>query len=289
MTPVFRFAPSPNGHLHLGHAYSALLNQKLARENRGKLLLRIEDIDTVRCTPQLEGQMLEDLEWLGLVWDEAPIRQSERFVVYRSALERLRSMGLTYPAFMSRKAVQQWIDARPSAAGPWPKDPDGSPHYPGQDKHLSRQERERNMAQNQPFAERLDGAVANTRFGPLTWREFDPNSPHQIRRVAGDPEKWGDVILRRKDTPTSYHLSSVLDDASQGVTHIVRGSDLYESTSIHRLLQTALDLPEPVYHHHPLILDDIGAKLAKSKGHPALRDLRAEGISPGQVHKWLGF
>lgn len=284
--PIFRFAPSPNGHLHLGHAYSALLNQKLARENEGKLLLRIENIDTARCTRELEIQMLSDLKWLGIEWDDNPIRQSERFDIYGDALTDLRTMGLLYPAFMSRKEVARFIGKHSA----WPNDPDGSPHYPAEDKKLSPPAVDALKAKNIPFAERMDiVAATNITGSKVDWKEFNPKDLGKIKTKYGSPDDWGDVVLLRKDTPTSYHISCVLDDALQGVTHIVRGMDLYEATSIHRLLQKLLNLPQPAYHHHQLILDDAGAKLSKSRNDIALNKLKANGVTPAKVREMLGF
>jgi len=282
--PVFRFAPSPNGYLHLGHALSALLNQAMARAAGGRLLLRIDDIDPVRCRPEYERAIFYDLRWLGLEW-EAPVRrQSEHFDAYRAALERLERQGLVYPAFESRAEIARLV----SAHGPnWPRDPDGAPLYPGNARELPASERRRRIESGEPYAWRLDLKAALARIPiPLRWSEKNGGS---LRENSADPARWGDVILGRKETPASYHLACVLDDALQGVTHVVRGLDLFQSTSIHRLLQEILRLPAPVYFHHRLILDDHGKKLAKRDPATTLRDLRAQGASPADVRRKVGL
>jgi glutamyl-Q tRNA(Asp) synthetase len=273
---VFRFAPSPNGHLHLGHALSALLNHDMARAVGGRFLLRIEDIDTSRCRPEFEDAIYEDLAWLGLTWEEPVRRQSAHLDAYRAALVRLD--GLVYPSFESRGEIARLVAERGPA---WPRDPDGAPLYPGTARDLAPEERERRMAE-EPYALRLDMAAALARVGPLSWREGEGV-------VAAQPEAWGDVVLARKDIPTSYHLSAVVDDALQGITHVVRGQDLYWSTSVHRVLQELLGLPAPVYQHHRLILDDEGRKLSKSTQATALRELRAQGVTPRDIRRMVGL
>src|SRR6185437_2178387 len=260
-TPTFRFAPSPNGHLHLGHAYSALLNFDLARARGGRFLLRIEDIDVTRCRPEYEAAIYEDLAWLGLAWETPVRRQSEHFADYRAAIDRLVAQGLVYPSFESRAEIARLVAAR-AASGLWPRDPDGAPLYPGDQRAMSTDERETRLRSGAPYALRLDMAAAVARVGPLTWREQGLDG--RIATVTADPAAWGDVVLARKETPTSYHVSVVVDDAAQGITEVVRGADLTAATSIHRLLQILLDLPEPVYLHHRLILDADGRKLSKS-------------------------
>ncbi len=282
--PVFRFAPSPNGYLHLGHAYSALLNQQLARQSGGRLLLRIEDIDLGRCRPEFEATILEDLEWLGLEWETPVRRQSEHFADYAAALQRLKSLGLVYPSFMSRKEIDAAIQA---SEGRWPHDPLGAPQYPGSERELNADDLASRIASGEDHALRLDMVKALALAGnDLGWTE---KAPAGQARITANPSAWGDVILARKDTPTSYHLSVTVDDALQGVTDVVRGMDLYHSTSIHRLLQQLLSLPEPVYHHHPLITAPDGPKLAKSAGSPSLRDMRKQGIRPQDIKRQLGF
>jgi glutamyl-Q tRNA(Asp) synthetase len=293
--PVFRFAPSPNGFLHLGHAYSALLNFDLARQTGGRFLLRIEDIDTVRCKPEFEAAIYEDLAWLGIAWEPPVRRQSEHLAGYRDALDRLVAQGLVYSSFESRTEIARLVAAR-EAAGPWPCDPDGAPLYPGTAKSLGERDRADLIRSGAPFALRLDMAEACRRAGALTWVErgegLDDESPDGERldgEVVARPQMWGDVILARKETPTSYHLSVVIDDALQGITEVVRGRDLFWSTGVHRLLQKLLDLPRPTYRHHRLVLDEAGNKLSKSTGATGLRELRAQGVTPAGIRRRLGL
>ena len=288
MPPVLRFAPSPNGYLHLGHAYSALLNADLARRAGGRLLLRIEDIDATRCRPEFEAAIYEDLAWLGMAW-EAPVRrQSEHLASYRAALDRLAAKGLIYPSFESRAEIARMVAER-DANTVWPRDPDGAPLYPGTAKRLSARERETLMASGAPYALRLDMAAALASAGNLDWTEDGEGPGGETGRVAARPEAWGDVILARKDTPASYHLAVVLDDALQGVADVVRGQDLFWATSVHRLLQRLLDLPAPRYRHHALLRDAAGAKLSKSTEATGLRELRAEGVTPAEVRRRIGL
>src|SRR5262245_39133168 len=276
-SPVFRFAPSPNGYLHLGHAYSALLNHDLARARGGRFLLRIEDIDATRCRPEYEAAIYEDLAWLGLAWETPVRRQSEHFAAYRAAIERLDAQGLVYASFESRAEIAQLVRGR-EAERPWPRDPDGAPLYPGSARSLPADERARRIAAGEPYALRLDMAAAVARVGALTWREQAADGA--ITTVAADPAAWGDVVLARKETPTSYHVSVVVDDAAQGITDVARGRDLLAATAVHRLLQALLGLAEPVYGHHSLILDADGQKLSKSTQATGLRELRAGGATP---------
>jgi glutamyl-Q tRNA(Asp) synthetase len=274
-TPVFRFAPSPNGRLHLGHAASAQLNARLARENGGRFLVRIEDIDITRCRPEFETAIFRDLAWLRLTWETPVLRQSERFHCYGEALEALQSKDLLYPCFCSRKDI-----ARDSAF--LGSDPDGAPLYSGRCRRLTEQEQQDRMKAGEPYALRLDMKAALATVGKrLTWREGAPRSWACV--IRAEPEFWGDVVLRRKEFPASYHIAVVLDDAFQGVTHVVRGQDLFAATAIHRLLQVLLDLPEPDYHHHELVRDLHGGKLSKSLGSRSLDDLRAEGLTAAQA------
>ncbi len=281
--PVFRFAPSPNGYLHLGHALSALMNSDLARAAGGRLLLRIEDIDIARCRPEYEAGIYEDLTWLGITWEEPVRRQAEHLDAYAAALDRLRRAGLIYPSFESRGEILRLVAER-EARGPWPRDPDGTPLYPGSARDLPADERVRRMALA-PYAWRLDTSAAAARAGPLFWRETGGGEGE----VRATPQVWGDVVLARKDTPTSYHLAVVVDDALQGVTHVVRGQDLFAATSIHRLLQAVLDLPVPVYHHHRLVLDEDGRKLSKSTDATSLRSLRDRGVTPADIRRMVGL
>lgn len=286
--PVFRFAPSPNGYLHLGHAFSALLNFDMARRAGGRFLLRIEDIDPARCRPEYEAAIYQDLAWLGISWETPVRRQSLHFASYREALERLSAQGLIYPSFESRAEIARLVAQR-ETEGSWPRDPDGAPCYPGAAKSLSGDERRRLIAQGAPHALRLDMAAACARAGALHWTEHGEGPGGECGAVTARPEAWGDVILARKETPTSYHLSVVLDDALQGVSDVVRGEDLFWSTSVHRLLQHLLDLTQPAYRHHRLVRDAAGHKLAKSTGATSLRELRAGGATPGDIRRLVGL
>ncbi len=284
--PVYRFAPSPNGYLHLGHAFSALVNFELAGAAGGRFLLRIEDIDAARCRPDYEQAIYEDLAWLGIAWEEPVWRQSAHFDDDRAALARLDELGLVYPSFESRSEILRLVAER-EAHAPWPRDPDGAPLYPGDARTLLPRERRRRMEMGEPYALRLDMAAAIARTGPLTWRESGPTS--ETGTVAARPQMWGDVVLARKETPTSYHLAVVIDDARQGVTDVVRGQDLFWSTGVHRLLQALLGLPAPNYHHHRLILDGDGNKLSKSTRATALRALRDGGATPTDIRRMVGL
>ena len=286
--PVFRFAPSPNGYLHLGHAFSALSNFELARARGGRFLLRIEDIDAARCRPEFEAAIYQDLEWLGISWETPVRRQSEHLSGFREAVEKLSGSGLIYPAFESRAEIARLVAMRETAS-PWPRDPDGAPLYPGTAKSLTVDERQRLIDQGLPYALRLDMAAACAQAPDLTWVEQGAGPDGETGIVAARPQAWGDVILARKETPTSYHLSVVIDDALQGVTEVVRGQDLFWSTSVHRLLQTLHGVPQPAYRHHRLILDDAGQKLSKSTKATALRELRRQGATPADIRRLVGF
>jgi glutamyl-Q tRNA(Asp) synthetase len=285
--PVFRFAPSPNGYLHLGHALSALLNADMARASGGRLLLRIEDIDQARCRPEYETAIYEDLGWLGLRWEEPVRRQSAHMDDYRAALAKLDAIGLIYPSFESRAEIAVMVAAR-EANAPWPRDPDGVPLYPGTARTMPIAERARRMT-SEPYALRLDMAAACLRSGALAWDEAGEGPAGETGAVVADPSAWGDVILARKEMPTSYHLAVLIDDAAQGVSTVVRGRDLFYSTSLHRLLQVLLGLPEPRYHHHRLILDSDGKKLSKSTAATGLRELRKAGVTPQEVRRLVGL
>ena len=289
MSPaVFRFAPSPNGYLHLGHALSALINFAMARGASGRFLLRIEDIDRARCRPQFEQAIYEDLEWLGLTW-QAPLRcQSAHFDDYRAALARLDGLGLLYPSFESRGEIARMVAER-DAQGGWPRDPDGAPLYPGNAHSLSVKERAARMQSGARFALRLDMKAALARAGPLRFVETGAGPSGETGSVMAQPQLWGDVVLARKEMPTSYHLAVVIDDALQGVTHVVRGRDLFFATGVHRLLQALLGLPEPSYHHHRLILDEHGRKLSKSTQATSLRALRKDGATPADIRSMVGL
>lgn len=286
--PAFRFAPSPNGYLHLGHAFSAMLNDDLARQSGGRFLLRIEDIDPTRCRPEFEAAIDEDLAWLGLSWEKPARRQSEHFAEYRAALEKLAGLGLVYPAFESRAETARLVAEREKEA-PWPRDPDGAPLYPGTARALAPEERARRLQSGAPYALRLDMTAACARVGPLSWIERGQGSEGETGTVAANPAAWGDVIIARKETPTSYHLAVVVDDALQGITEVVRGLDLFWSTSVHRLLQALLGLPQPIYRHHRLICDASGQKLSKSTAATGLRELRVAGVRPAEIRSRIGL
>jgi glutamyl-Q tRNA(Asp) synthetase len=289
MPPVFRFAPSSNGYLHLGHAYSVLLNFDLARRSGGRFLLRIEDIDPTRCRPEFEAAIFEDLTWLGIAWEEPVRRQSAHLSDYRTALDKLTEMGLVFPSFESR-AETALLVAQREAEGLWPLDPDGAPLYPGTARLLSPAELQRLHDAGVPHALRLDMAAAVARAGSgLTWTEHGEGPRGETGQVTAEPEAWGDVIVARKETPTSYHLSVVIDDALQGVTDVVRGEDLFYHTSVHRLLQRLLGLPAPAYRHHRLIRNETGHKLSKSGDATGLRELRAAGATPADIRHLVGL
>lgn len=286
--PVFRFAPSPNGEMHLGHAYSAILNHDMARTLGGRFLLRIEDIDTGRTRERFIAQIFEDLAWLGLTWEEPVRRQSEHFADYRGAIARLAGMGVLYPCFCTRTAVEAAVAA---LGGADVRDPDGAPLYPGICRGLPEAEIAARASSGEPFALRLDVTSALTTLtasdGPLTVSAFEPDGSETD--IAVNPGRWGDAVIVRKDTPTSYHLSVVVDDELQDVTHVVRGADLLAATDLHRLLQHLLGLPVPRYHHHRLITDVTGRKLAKSLRDTSLRSLREGGITPADIRRMIGL
>jgi glutamyl-Q tRNA(Asp) synthetase len=287
--PVLRFAPSPNGRLHLGHAFSALENERLAQRLSGRLLLRIEDIDPTRCRPEFEQAIHDDLAWLGIAFDGAARRQSDHLSDYAEALGRLQARGLVYPCFCSRSEVKRVTAARRAeAGGDWPVDPDNAPLYPGTCRALEPADAARRAAAGAQHVLRLAMDRAIEAVGePAVYAVFDAGCA--TTPVIADPARWGDVVLARKDTPTSYHLSVVVDDALQGVTHVVRGRDLEAATDIHVVLQRLLELATPLYHFHPLLLDESGDKLAKSRDSESLADLRAKGATAGEIRTRLGF
>jgi glutamyl-Q tRNA(Asp) synthetase len=287
--PVFRFAPSPNGRLHLGHAYSALLNAEFAERLGGRLLLRIEDIDVTRCRPEFVVGIEEDLNWLGFRW-EKPVRlQSEHFADYVVAFSALRQKRLAYPCFCSRKALGEAVRLTEDRTGtPWRRDPDGAPHYTGTCKGLPADEAMKRIKSAEPHTWRIDMALAcNLAPESLAYRRTDLSGVTVVQPVA--PARWGDAVIVRREIPTSYHLSVVVDDALQGITHVVRGQDLEAATDLHVLLQWLLGLPTPLYHHHGLIRDEQGDKLAKSRVSVPLRELREQGVSSLDVRRRLGF
>ncbi len=278
MTVVTRFAPSPTGLLHLGHAFAALFAEARAREAGGRFLLRIEDIDPTRCRPEFDAALLEDLAWLGLSWEEPVRRQSEHMDDYRAALARLGSQGLVYPCFCTRREIAAEIAAAAAA----PHGPDG-PIYPGTCRTLGETERRERIAAGVLHALRLDTAEASRRAGRLSWTDRE-GGPQDAR-----PEMFGDVVLARKDTPASYHLAVTVDDALQGVTLVTRGEDLFAATHVHRLLQALLGLPTPTYLHHRLLVGPEGQRFAKRDRALTLRSLREAGRAPAEVRALAGF
>lgn len=290
MTParplVTRFAPSPTGRLHLGHALSALTAHDLARRHGGCFILRIEDIDTQRCRPEFLAALLDDLAWLGITWDEPVRHQSAHFGDYRVVLDDLSARGLVYPCFCTRGDIAAEIAASASAPhGPPPMGPDG-PLYPGTCRRLSTAHRQTRLAAGEPHALRLDMTAAISAAGPLGWVEIRDGRPH---RIAATPAIHGDVVLARKDVPASYHLTVSHDDAHQGITHVVRGRDLRAATHLHRLLQALMGWPVPVWQHHRLLTDDRGQRLAKRTPGVRLADLRAAGVTPAEIRRRLGL
>lgn len=267
---VVRFAPSPNGWLHLGHAYAAMVGHDRARSVGGKFLLRIEDIDLGRSRPEYAEAIIADLQWLGLSWDGEVIFQSQRFDDYARAIDQLRQGGLLYPCFCTRSEMRQMQSVDQSAAGA------DEPVYAGTCRHLSPATAQRRIA-SEAHSWRLDIAKAAALTGPLTWS--DERRGTQIAQ----PQQLGDVVIVPKQMPVSYHLAVTVDDARDQISHVVRGMDLFAATHIHRLLQALLDLPTPIYHHHPLLLDDGGGKLSKRRGSAALRNLRQSGHDGAQI------
>lgn len=261
---VTRFAPSPTGRMHLGNAWSALLAHDFARRSGGKFLLRIEDIDPGRTRDEHVAGIEEDLRWLGLTWDAAPVRQSARVDLYAAALDRLKDARLVYPCFCTRSEI---------AASTLAPHGDAGPVYPGTCRALSGAERAARMA-TMPHAWRIDMARAVALAGPLHWHDAIEGT------IVARPEVQGDVVLARKDAPTSYHLAVTVDDAAQGITDVVRGQDLFEATHVHRLLQALLGLPVPAYHHHGLLMDEQGRRLAKRDGAATLKAMREAGADP---------
>jgi glutamyl-Q tRNA(Asp) synthetase len=284
--PVFRFAPSPNGPLHLGHALSALTGFDMARRAGGRFLVRIEDIDDTRCREEHVTGIFEDLAWLGVPWEEPVLRQSQHFAVYVEAAQWLEAQGLLYPCFASRSEIE-------AAAAPGAVDPDGAALYPGLHKGLGRDEIESRMRNGERFALRIDMDRALAKVterlagAPLTFTEIGHDGVAKV--IEAKPELWGDAVIVRKDVPASYHLAVVVDDARQAITHVTRGRDLYAATDLHRLLQVLLGLPEPRYHHHRLLTDADGRKLAKSARDTGLGELRASGASAADVRRMVGL
>jgi glutamyl-Q tRNA(Asp) synthetase len=276
---VTRFAPSPTGGLHLGHAFSALFAEAEARRRGGAFLLRIEDIDIGRCRPEFESGIAEDLRWLGLDWSQPVRRQSEHMDDYRAALDRLDGMELLYRCFLSRRELGEALSAPHLSPN---TGPDG-PAVTDTDRLMDERERDHRLAAGEPFALRLRMARAVERVGPLAWRDLDRGEQ------PATPEIFGDVVLARKDVPTSYHLAVTVDDAIQGVTHVTRGEDLFAASHVHRLLQALLDLPVPVWRHHRLLTDAGGRRFAKRDRAVTIASLREAGRSPAEVRVMAGW
>ncbi len=275
---ITRFAPSPNGWLHLGHAYSALIGARAAQAAGGQFLLRLEDIDIGRARPHFVEGIYQDLGWLGLSWPTPVMVQSERFEIYAAALKTLREQELVYPCWATRRDIAEAISDKPN----WPRDPDGAPVYPGLYRDLPAHQRKSLMWEGGSYAWRLDmkkalQIAAQKSVAPLSYIEEGQGT------VLATPEAFGDIILARKDTPTSYHLAVVIDDAAQGVSQVTRGQDLAPATSVHRLLQVLLDLPAPIYHHHALVRDTSGRRLSKQASDTGFREFRQQGMSVDDV------
>lgn len=279
--PVIRFAPSPNGYLHLGHAFSALFSYEVATALGGRFLLRIEDIDTTRARKEFTKALFDDLEWLGLEW-ETPVRhQSAHMADYRAALERLENQKLLFSATASRKEISEAVALVDTERMPWPRDPDGAPHFP--------RTVQSGISKPGPAARRLDMRRAVEELPPLAFSEIGPETGLARHRVGATPAIWGDPVLARKDIGTSYHLAVVVDDALQGITHVTRGTDVAPATHLHRLLQYLLGLPTPTYCHHGLLLAPNGAKLSKSAGSRSIGAHRGEGMSARDIRKLCGI
>ena len=277
---VTRFAPSPTGLLHLGHAFAAMTAAKMGE----RFLVRIEDIDAGRCRPQFETAILEDLDWLGLAFERPVLRQSQRLLAYRAALDDLAARALVYPCFCTRKEIAEEI-ARALEA---PHGPDG-PIYPGTCRALSSDERALRVAAGEAYALRLDVGKAAREIGAPFFEERGVGPNGETGRIRVDPLLYGDVVLARKEMPAAYHLAVVVDDAFQGVTLVTRGNDLFASTSVQRLLQALLGLPAPTYAHHRLILDEHGKKFSKRDRAITLRALRETGVTPQEIRARLGL
>lgn len=269
---ITRFAPSPTGLLHLGHAFAAIRAWDEAQAGRGTFLLRLEDIDTDRCRPEYEQAILDDLAWLGLSWPQPVWRQSQRMPAYREALDRLDRLGVIYPCVCTRQEIAASVSAPHGTHGAL---------YPGTCRNLSEGQREALLAHASSFSLRLDVAKAIRLTGPLAWIDLDRGL------IKAAPEQLGDVVLARKDIATSYHLAVTVDDAAQHITVITRGEDLFASTHIHRLLQSLLGLPVPVWRHHRLICDESGKRLAKRDDALSLRSLRERGMTPAGIQRMV--
>lgn len=281
--PIFRFAPSPNGLLHLGHAYSAIKGYEMAKQGRAAFHLRIEDIDGTRSEDSFKAAIIRDLHWLGLKWQEPVLYQSNHFHTYQGAIDKLLAANLLYPCFATRSEIKKAHEKNKDVR----LDPDGAPLYPGLYKTYSKEKAEERIAKGEPYALRLhmDKAIKCAKeclkLSNVTYQTF--NEAGERGEMPIHAERWGDVVIKRKGTPTSYHLAVVVDDNQLGVTHICRGQDLEASTDIHTILQINLGLNRPLYHHHELVLIK-GEKLSKSKAHPNIYDLRAKGITAKDIY-----
>ncbi len=279
-----RFAPSPTGYLHLGHAFAALMAYEFARATDSEFVLRIEDIDQTRCRPEYEAAICEDLAWLGLEWEEPVRRQSQHFDDYAAALAKLERYGVCYPCFCTRREIAEEIAAAVDA----PHGPDG-PHYPGTCRALEPGDRALRM-QTEAYAVRLDLAKAQQHLGrDFHFDERGRGPSGETGSQCAEPQLLGDVVLARKQLPASYHLAAVVDDGMQNIGLVTRGEDLFHATHIQRLLQELLGLPAPVYAHHRLILDDMGRKFSKRDQAMTLRGLRTAGATPADIRKRLGL
>lgn len=282
---VTRFAPSPTGLLHLGHAFAALCAADLAKRSGGRFLVRIEDTDRTRSRAEFEAAILEDLAWLSLAWEQPVRRQSEHFGEYAQALAKLKSIGCAYPCFCTRKEIEAEFAASVSA----PQGPEG-PVYPGTCRAMSAGERETRIARGDQHAWRLDVAHALAIVGrPISFEELGAGPAGENGTISVQPDGFGDFVLARKDAPASYHLAVVVDDAAQGVTLVTRGKDLFAATHLQRLLQALLDLPAPRYQHHRLITDAAGKRLAKRDRATTLKTLRDSGVTTAQIRERLGL
>ncbi len=279
---VTRFAPSPTGYLHLGHAYAAIVAHDKAKAMGGRFLVRIEDIDGTRCRPEFEAAIFEDLQWLGLDWPVPVLRQSQRIAAYRAALDRLDGLRLLYPCFCTRREIAEEV-ARADEA---PHGPEGL-LYPGTCRKLSKEERAQKIGSGAAYALRLDAAKAAALAGPLTFEELGRGPGGESGIIPVNPLLFGDIVLARKETPAAYHLAVVVDDAFQGVTLVTRGRDLFPATHVQRLLQNLLGLAAPAYAHHELISDAHGRKLSKRDNAVTLRHLRESGVTPAQIRARL--
>lgn len=293
--PIFRFAPSPTGYLHLGHAYAALYNQKICRMHNGKMLLRLENTDLSRCKPEFEDAIIEDLQWIGFEWEGEIRRQSDQFADYREVLTKLINEGFIYPSFMSRGEIRKFIKQLEASGKQWPRDPDGAPLYPGNERSDDKQSRYKRSQSTEDFAWRLDNSAArnwldDNEVRQPDWQEMNlADDQFNYRSEPCDLSQWGDVVLARKNIPARYHLACVIDDGLQQITHVVRGKDIYHATAIHRALQEILNIAAPIYCHHILILDEEGRKLSKRDKDTSIRALRESGMSVDEVHEKIGL